>query len=148
MNIKMIRKKMMVILICMSILCIMVGCKQQTPKENNTATDNNTKNITDIKDETEQKQGDLLIHNIKLNANGASNMITGKVKNEGSDTLGFTLVLNMYKKDHNKLVGTAQTNIKKLQPNAEKDFNISITGNYKNINKFSVKILNLVKNNP
>jgi len=134
-------KKGLQIFLATILLLGVVSCGKKaddTKKPDTTSND-----IQDVvEDKTKTTQGDLEFSNIKIDSQGAINVVTAKVKNTGSKTLSFKAVLYMKNSDKRTL-GKVDQQIDNLVAGKTADINVQIMGDYTTVNTFEVVVEDL-----
>lgn len=152
-------KKIGLILLTSLFIFTATACGCENKKNNNNVNENNNNtNVEDnqnnqndqditieeqVKNETQEVQEDVIISNIKISEYGASNIVTGVVKNNRNEVRNIELVLKMYNSSTSKLLGRVSTTITEFQPNEERNFEMSIMGDYTTVDKFEVEVKNI-----
>ncbi len=135
------KKKLSILLVSVLVFAATgCGCENKTKA---TETENNDGEQTiqeQVKNETKEDQEDMKVTDIQINEYGASNVVTGKVKNNKSNTRNIELTLKMYNSESKRLLGKVKTELKDLKGKEERTFEISIMGDYTTVDKFEVEV--------
>ena len=145
------KNKLLILLTAIMVFAVTgCGCENKTtetpenPKQEENMKEENTtpdKTIEEqVKNETKNNQDGVTLSNIKISEYGATNIITGKVKNTKSTTRNLKLTLKMYNSKTSKLLGKVNTEVKEIKSGEERNFEIKIMGDYTTVDKFEVEV--------
>ena len=95
-----------------------------------------------VKNQTEDKQGQIELKDVNIQSIGSNIIVKGKVINEGSMIRRCDVALNLYNNEE-QLKGRQDILIENLQSNEEREFEISIMGDYANLDNYKIVIENI-----
>lgn len=140
------KNKLLILLISVLVFTVTgCGCENKT-NNNDDISQEQTNNVEDktieeqVKNETQENQEDITFSDIKIREFGASNIVSGKIKNNRSETRNVELTLKMYNSSTSRLLGKVKTEVKDLKASEERIFEISIMGDYTTVDKFEVEV--------
>ena len=114
------------------------GCSKKEKKENQ-----NNENLTEIESQvqngTAEEQGDYKVTNIKIKEVGAQSVVSGKIVNNTNEVRSVKLTLIMSNSESGVMYGIIDGDILALEPKEERDFSLSIVGDYSNVDNFEVR---------
>lgn len=135
--------KKFILFIFIIILIIIISVIVFFIKKNNTRENATTTEIQKlVENQTENKQGQIELNDINIQSIGSNIVVAGKIKNEGSLIIRCDLTLNLYNEEE-QLKGRQSVDIENLQSNEEREFEISIMGDYANLDNYKLVIENI-----
>lgn len=148
------KKKLIITFMVLSLFTVS-GCfnKNDDKKPNNNVEENNAYNpdgtlkpIDKVVDnKTTLKQGDLLFSGIQVKSLGATNTFSATVKNTGTKTSSFSVVIYVKGTD-GKILGKASERVESLAATKEQTLAINLMGSYANLDNFEIIVENLESN--
>lgn len=132
-------KKLLYVSLMVLTLTVSACGKKEPVKEEPKPVEENPKIEDKLDDVTEEVQGDLRFSDINIKAQGAINIVSGKVKNESKESKTFTATLLM-KTEEGRILGKVSKEFVDLKAGEETTFEIQIMGDYSNLATFEVTI--------
>jgi len=135
-------KNILKILLIMVMVSSFTACGK---KEETKPVENNSNDIEDVVDnKTDLTQGNFEFRNIKIESQGAINVIYVTIINKGTKTSDFLAVLYMNNKD-GRTLGKVEKQINDLKAGESIDITIEIMGDYTTVNTYKVVIEDLIE---
>lgn len=133
------KKNLLLILTITLMLLLVTGCGK--PSEDNNDNVNNPPGEKELEDTTDNTQNGMQFSNIKIDKIGATSYVRGIVENKSGKDQTLKLQLIMSNKDSKRIYGRVETTIENLKVNEKRNFEISMVGDYSNVDNFEVKII-------
>lgn len=93
----------------------------------------------EVLDETQPIQGEISFRDIKIYSAGATNVVTGFIKNNGTRSVNVETELKLFESTNNHMLGTTKEKIYNLAANKEIEFKLSILGDYTTVDRFTIE---------
>lgn len=132
------RRKFVSILTIFLLLFLVTGCGKEKEEENN---NNGPKEEENLNNNTDNTQEGMQFTNIKIEKVGATSYVRGTVENKSGSDQTFKLQLVMSNKDSKRVYGRVETTIENLKNNEKRNFEVSMVGDYSNVDTFEVKVI-------
>lgn len=119
------------LLVC---LTLVVGCGNKKGKE-----EENKKQEEQKENSTAEVQGDYKVTDVKITSSGATSIVTGKITNTSDTEKNVHISLYMTDSKVGKLLGIVETDMFEFKSNEEREFELSIVGDYTQADTFEVR---------
>ena len=136
------KKKLIVMTTFLLMLTALTGCScQRKNKDNESGNGEPLSQIEQqVKNGTEENQGDFTVTNVKIEEVGAESVVSGQVTNNSSKETSIRVNLMMTDSDSGRLFGIVDIDVENVKPGETKDFTLSMIGDYSGVNNFEVRV--------
>ena len=133
-------KKLVIVFSTLLVILSLTGCGCSKKDENENGKKENLSEIeSQVQNGTVEEQGDFNVTNIKIKEVGAQSVVTGKIINNSNGVRSIKLTLMMSNSESGIMYGIIDGDILALEPKEEREFSLSIVGDYSNVNSFEVR---------
>lgn len=138
------KKKLIVMTTFLLMLTALTGCSCQRKDKDNESVNENGEPLSQIeqqvKNGTEENQGDFTVTNVKIEEVGAESVVSGQVTNNSSKETSIRVNLMMTDSDSGRLYGIVDIDVENVKAGETKDFALSMIGDYSGVNNFEVRV--------